>query len=217
MGRAKKAPRFLRARGRTKAASALYRTNKLWYNVGKCFTKERRYGSTGTGKNRIRAGADQKGAGRGCGNAVRAHGQDDALRRQRRRAGQARGRGRCAGKLCQDLKGIHSYRAGSNGYAWVCRIVRNTALNDLRKSGGAEEWTVCGSLCTTADVLVKNLPLTGAKEGDVFVFSKAGAYSVTEGISLFLSRPLPRVYQREGETLTLLRDFIKTSQINQKE
>ena len=115
------------------------------------------------------------------------------------------------------VKGIHSYRAGSNGYAWVCRIVRNTALNDLRKSGGAEEWTVCGSLCTTADVLVKNLPLTGAKEGDVLVFSKAGAYSVTEGISLFLSRPLPRVYQREGDTLTLLRDFIKTSQINQKE
>lgn len=85
------------------------------------------------------------------------------------------------------------------------------------RAGGAEEWTVCGSLCTTADVLVKNLPLTGAKEGDVLVFSKAGAYSVTEGISLFLSRPLPRVYQREGETLTLLRDFIKTSQINQKE
>ena len=85
------------------------------------------------------------------------------------------------------------------------------------RDGAKTEWTVCGSLCTAADVLVKNLPLVQAREGDVLVFSKTGAYSVTEGISLFLSRPLPRIYKREGGTLTLLRDFIRTSQINQKE
>lgn len=56
-----------------------------------------------------------------------------------------------------------------------------------------ELWTVCGSLCTMNDVLVKNYPLRGLKEGDKLVFERTGAYSVTEGISLFLSRPLPQV------------------------
>ncbi len=57
-----------------------------------------------------------------------------------------------------------------------------------------EEWTICGSLCTSADVIVKQLPLTDAQEGDVLVFQRTGAYSVMEGISLFLSRDLPRVF-----------------------
>lgn len=48
------------------------------------------------------------------------------------------------------VKGIHSYRAGSNGYAWVCRIVRNTALNDLRKSGG-RRWQELGEFDKAAE------------------------------------------------------------------
>lgn len=60
--------------------------------------------------------------------------------------------------------------------------------------GGDEElWTICGSLCTVGDVLVKNLPLCGADIGDLLVFERVGAYSVTEGIYLFLSRRLPVV------------------------
>lgn len=80
----------------------------------------------------------------------------------------------------------------------------------------AERWTVCGSLCTAADVLVKDLPLFDARVGDVLAFQKTGAYSVTEGIGLFLSRPLPRVYLRSRGECRLLRDFIPTSNINQK-
>lgn len=61
-------------------------------------------------------------------------------------------------------------------------------------------WNVCGSLCTTGDVLVKNLPLKKAKEGDVLVFCNIGAYSVTEGIYLFLSRRMPQIlaYSQKG-------------------
>lgn len=57
-----------------------------------------------------------------------------------------------------------------------------------------EEWTVYGSLCTVADILLKKLPLQDARVGDYLVFHNIGAYSVTEGIYLFLSRKLPKVY-----------------------
>ena len=42
--------------------------------------------------------------------------------------------------------------------------------------------TVCGSLCTVSDVLVKKMPLHGKILGDVLAFENTGAYSVTEGI-----------------------------------
>ncbi len=83
----------------------------------------------------------------------------------------------------------------------------------------AEEapWMVCGSLCTSADVLVKNLSLQNVGTGDMLVFERAGAYSITEGIGLFLSRKLPRVYKvTENGSLVLLRDFVETSKINRK-
>ena len=82
-------------------------------------------------------------------------------------------------------------------------------------SGGEEsEWTVCGSLCTTADVLVKNLPLKTLRVGDVIRFDKVGAYSVTEGLYLFLSRDLPSVYLRQNGNLTLVRKSMQTDKIN---
>ena len=52
---------------------------------------------------------------------------------------------------------------------------------------------MCGSLCTVNDILVKQLPVADLQQGDVFVFEKTGAYSVTEGMALFLSRDLPAV------------------------
>lgn len=76
--------------------------------------------------------------------------------------------------------------------------------------------TVCGSLCTSQDVLVRNLPLRGEDIlGDVLVFANTGAYSVTEGISLFLSRALPLVLcQTESGNIQLVRDRIETSCLN---
>ena len=69
------------------------------------------------------------------------------------------------------------------------------------------EWTLCGSLCTTNDLLVKKLPVHDLKTGDVVIFHNTGAYCMTEGISLFLSRDLPAVvWLKENGEAQLLRD-----------
>lgn len=60
-----------------------------------------------------------------------------------------------------------------------------------RDEDGVENWNICGSLCTVNDILVKQLPLSRLEVGDVLAFGNAGAYCMTEGISLFLSRDLP--------------------------
>ncbi|MCD8241623.1 MAG: diaminopimelate decarboxylase, partial [Lachnospiraceae bacterium] len=81
--------------------------------------------------------------------------------------------------------------------------------------GEEEEWTVFGSLCTTADILLKRLPLTDARVGDYLVFHNIGAYSVTEGIYLFLSRDMPKIYlYSEAAGLKLIRDALETWKLN---
>lgn len=78
-----------------------------------------------------------------------------------------------------------------------------------------KNWNLCGSLCTTNDILVKQLPVKGLREGDIFLFENTGAYSVTEGISLFLSRQLPKVVLiKENDKVILARDTIETSTLN---
>ncbi len=77
-----------------------------------------------------------------------------------------------------------------------------------------EEWTIFGSLCTVNDILVKSLPLAGLRIGDVLVFERAGAYCVTEGIALFLSRDLPAVVLYRKGTLTLARANTPTDVLN---
>jgi diaminopimelate decarboxylase len=89
---------------------------------------------------------------------------------------------------------------------------RGTARDEA--ASGRELYDICGSLCTINDVLVKEVPLQHPEVDDILVFMNVGAYSVTEGISLFLSRDLPRVYRKCGDTLTLLRDKIQTEDFN---
>lgn len=60
--------------------------------------------------------------------------------------------------------------------------------------GEEQHWNLCGALCTVSDVIVKQFPLRNPKICDILVFERVGAYSVTEGIYLFLSRPLPKIY-----------------------
>ena len=57
-----------------------------------------------------------------------------------------------------------------------------------------EDCAICGSLCTVNDILVKQYPLADPRIGDVLLFEKTGAYSMAEGIAMFLSRELPAVY-----------------------
>ena len=69
--------------------------------------------------------------------------------------------------------------------------------------------TICGALCTVSDVLVKILSFKGSYLGDVLVFERTGAYSVTEGIYPFLSRNFPRIFsfsREQGVTLVQTRD-----------
>lgn len=40
------------------------------------------------------------------------------------------------------VKHIAKYKKGTNGYAWICRIVRNTALNSLKSSNGRNEQNI---------------------------------------------------------------------------
>lgn len=78
-----------------------------------------------------------------------------------------------------------------------------------------EPWNICGSLCTVNDILAKQLPLAGLDTGSILAFRFAGAYCMTEGISLFLSRDLPKVVvlKHDGEPV-LVRDGLRTDIIN---
>ena len=86
--------------------------------------------------------------------------------------------------------------------------------DDLAK----QHYMLCGSLCTTGDVLVRDVELPRLQMGDVLAFENVGAYTVTEGIGLFLSHALPAVYlfheDRTGEELMLARGPMPTSKIN---
>ncbi len=77
-----------------------------------------------------------------------------------------------------------------------------------------QDYTVAGSLCTTADIVLRKLALTSPAIGDLLVFDDIGAYSITEGIYLFLSHPLPLVLCKAGEKLTVLRKSQETYILN---
>ena len=75
-------------------------------------------------------------------------------------------------------------------------------------------YNLCGSLCTTNDFLVKNIKLNKLMINDVFIFKNTGAYSSTEGIALFLSRDLPKIFLiKEGKEV-LIRDSYQTNLLN---
>ena len=75
------------------------------------------------------------------------------------------------------------------------------------------EYTVCGSLCTVADVLVRGISLPELKEGDILKFSRCGAYSVSEGALAFLSRDLPEIWMDDGN-LRCLRESMPSWKMN---
>lgn len=110
--------------------------------------------------------------------------------------------------------GIHhvNYLGGTMG-------MRNpiiTHIAGLQHFGDApDDWSLCGSLCTTADVLVRKIAMEGLVPEDVLAFHNIGAYSVTEGPALFLSRNMPRILLANDDGVRLVRDTIHSSQLNQ--
>ena len=76
-------------------------------------------------------------------------------------------------------------------------------------------WTLCGSLCTTADVLARNAMFRDLAIGDVLVFERVGAYSVMEGMAVFLSREMPEVHlYSEAKGLRRVRSMLLTDRMN---
>lgn len=84
-----------------------------------------------------------------------------------------------------------------------------------RDTGEIKEWNLCGSLCTANDILVKQLPVRDLHIGDTVMFKNTGAYCPTEGISLFLSRDIPRVILLgEDGNFTSVREPVDTYKFN---
>ena len=72
-----------------------------------------------------------------------------------------------------------------------------------------------GSLCSFNDMIARAVMLSNPKIGDRLVFKNIGAYSITEGIYLFLSRDLPAVYVKEADdSCKMIRKSDPTYKIN---
>ena len=84
----------------------------------------------------------------------------------------------------------------------------------IREDKILENWNLVGALCTINDLIVKQLPVSNLELGDIFVFKNTGAYSMTEGISLFLSRDLPKVVFVQGGEMKIVRENINTYKFN---
>ncbi len=86
------------------------------------------------------------------------------------------------------------------------------------ETGLLEPWTVCGSLCTTADVIMRKRAFDNLQIGDTIVFCNCGAYTVTEGINLFLSRTMPNVLLvDESGDVHCLRPSMESYPINMRQ
>ena len=88
-------------------------------------------------------------------------------------------------------------------------------LKKHENTGGQKPWTLCGSLCTTADILARAAEFDSLEIGDILVFCRTGAYSVTEGMAVFLSREMPAVsVYSEKDGLTVIRDMLYSDVFN---
>ena len=120
---------------------------------------------------------------------------------------------------CKDHDGQHYciVDGGMNHLNYLGQIMgmkRPRLRHFAAQAGQTQDWTLCGSLCTTNDVLVRSFPLTGLRAGDLLVFENAGAYSVTEGLGLFLSRDLPGIVLWQNGAPQLVRGLTPTYPIN---
>ena len=95
--------------------------------------------------------------------------------------------------------------------------MKHPVLTVLGKENAPTEdcWNICGSLCSMNDILAKAVPLPEMAIGDTLCFHNTGAYCMTEGISLFLSRDIPEVYLiREDGQRVLARQRFETAPLN---
>ena len=78
-----------------------------------------------------------------------------------------------------------------------------------------QDYVLAGSLCSVNDILVRKVSLPKLDIGDSLCFNLTGAYSATEGISLFLSRDLPAIIvQGIDGKVALVREHTETNIYN---
>ena len=93
-----------------------------------------------------------------------------------------------------------------------------TEVYPKKPKGVPETYTICGSLCSMNDILVKQAELLSPEIGDVICFENAGAYCMTEGMSLFLSRDIPAVYLiDENKVCHIARPHFETRILNKSD
>ena len=94
--------------------------------------------------------------------------------------------------------------------------MKEPVITHLKENRSEEkDWCLCGSLCTTADVIVRKIKMNNLEKEDILAFHNVGAYSVTEGIYIFLSRMMPRIVLYDEKLGTkLVRDFYDSSILN---
>ena len=110
--------------------------------------------------------------------------------------------------------GIHQMNYYGQTMAMKIPHIKVLPQSEVQAPEDPVRWTICGSLCTTADVLVRDFPVSNLQIHDILVFERTGAYSMTEGISLFLSRELPAVYFRKDGKVMQVRQHIQTEEWN---
>ncbi|MCM1272071.1 MAG: alanine racemase [Clostridium sp.] len=96
------------------------------------------------------------------------------------------------------------------------KLIGENAVKAVEQNnGGPCGYAVCGSLCTVNDVLVRDIKPDCPKIGEVLSFERCGAYAVTEGMALFLSRDLPQVlFVRADGTVDRLRHKTEINILN---
>lgn len=77
--------------------------------------------------------------------------------------------------------------------------IPKVSLCGKEQEAPTDSWNLFGSVCSMNDILVKALPLPEVAIGDTLRFDNAGAYSMTEGAALFLSRDLPAIFLIDSE------------------
>lgn len=92
-------------------------------------------------------------------------------------------------------------------------IMRHISINS-NSYKQEKDYCICGALCTSGDILVRRKQLDNPQIGDFIVFENIGAYSVTEGIYLFLSRTLPKVLLLDNKNILVARDFKEIFELN---
>ena len=114
--------------------------------------------------------------------------------------------------------GIHqlNYDGQLKGmYLPYLKQISGDVVHKVEPAAGTIPYTICGALCTVNDVICRQAPLHSPQKGDILIFERTGAYSVMEGMSLFLSRELPQVIlYGEEDGFCVVRGHIKTEIYN---